>query len=257
MSDRLHVHVPWRLLEEKIAFLLEHRLQPEIALKADDLDRLDRPQLRRLARRFAAAGLRTSLHAPFADLNPGALEPLVLAATERRFAQTLDVAAELEAGMIVFHPGFDRWKYGGLDHLWLERNLSFWPSLIDRAARLECPMALENIFEERPDTLLELLDRLDSPWLGHCFDVGHWHLFGKVSLADWFARLGPRMIHLHLHDNRGRGDDHLPPGDGKIDFSVLYELIRGLPGRPTLTLEIHSPDKILRAVSDLPPCLRS
>lgn len=252
MSERLHVHVPWRRLDEAMPMLLGEGLQPEIAFKAADLDDLDSRQLRRAAQRLSRAGLRVSLHAPFADLNPGALEPLVLTATEKRFRQTLDVADALGARMIVFHPGFDRWKYGGLDHLWLEQNLDFWPPMVEHAARIDCPMALENIFEERPDTLVRLLAAIDSHWLGHCFDVGHWHLFGKVSLDDWFAALGPRIVHLHLHDNRGRGDDHLPPGDGKIDFDALYAHLRRLDAAPTLTLEIHKPADLLRAVARIP-----
>lgn len=256
MNHRLHVHVPWRRIEEAFPLLLDHGLQPEIAFKGDDLDDLDREQVRSVARRLASAGLRVSLHAPFADLNPGALEPLVLAATEKRFRQTLEVADALGARLIVFHPGFDRWKYGGLNHLWLEANLDFWPPLLDLAARLDCRMALENIFEQRPDTLAGLLDALDSPWLGHCFDVGHWHLFSTVPLEKWFTALGPRTVHLHLHDNRGRRDDHLPPGQGKIDFDGLYGCIRSLSPLPSLTLEIHVPEDILRSVAALPPFLR-
>ena len=93
-----------------------------------------------------------------------------------------------ESPLVVFHPGFDPWKYGGQDDLWVKRNLEFWPPLLEQAAEAGCPMALENIFEEAPITLRELLTRLDSPWLGHCFDVGHWNLFGRVSLAEWIRR---------------------------------------------------------------------
>jgi len=257
VSRRLHVHVPWRRLAEAMPLLLDQGLQPEIAFKGVDLDELDWQQVRSVAGRLDRAGLRVSLHAPFADLNPGAMEPLVLAATEKRYRQTLDVAAALGARLIVFHPGYDRWKYGGLDHLWLEANLAFWPPLIELAARSDCRMALENIFERRPDTLAGLLDAFDSPWLGHCFDVGHWHLFGKVSLNDWFAALGSRLFHLHLHDNRGRRDDHLPPGEGKIDFPALFDRIRGLDPPPSLTLEIHAPEDLLRAVAGIPPFLLS
>ena len=116
-------------------------------------------------------------------------------------------------------------------------------------------MALENIFEEDPRTLRDLLSALDSPWLGHCFDVGHWNLFAKVSQARWFEVLGPRMVHLHLHDNRGEGDDHLPVGAGRIDFNGLFTLVRDLSQTPSMTLEAHTRQNLLRSLAGVAPFL--
>jgi len=251
----LHVHVPYRQLEATFPFLLEHRLQPEIAFKGPDLDQLSLDALRHTGRQLEAAGLACTVHAPFMDLNPGALEPLVFAATRHRFAQSINAAEALGARLVVFHPGYDPWKYGGQDHLWLEQNQLFWPPLLERAAQAGCRMALENIFEVRTETLVALLDSIDSQLLGHCFDIGHWHLFAEVSLAEWFAALGPRLVHLHLHDNFGKHDEHLPVGEGGIDFASLFSLIATLPQRPTMTLEAHSQEALLRSMNGIGPHL--
>lgn len=257
MPARLHVHVPYQQLEASFPFLLERRLQPEIAFKGPDLDRLSPRVLREVGGQLAAAGLAVTVHAPFMDLNPGALEPLVLAATRRRFEQSLDAAESLGARLVVFHPGYDPWKYGGQDHLWLEQNRLFWPPLLERAAKAGCTMALENIFEVRPDTLAALLDDIDSPLLGHCFDVGHWHLFSEVSLTDWLAALGPRLSHLHLHDNFGKRDEHLPVGEGRINFAELFSLVDRLTRSPTMTLEAHSREALWRSLHAVAPHLSS
>lgn len=249
MFERLHVHVPAAHLPSAMPFLLERRLQPEIALKGPDLDRLSPQHLRDAGDRLARAGLKVTVHAPFADLNPGALEPLVFEATRQRFFQTLEAAERLGARLVVFHPGYDRWKYGGLDYLWLDQNLRFWPPLLNKAAGQECMMALENIFEKDPGTLATLLSTLDSPWLGHCFDIGHWNLFAEVSLSEWFANLGSHLVHLHLHDNLGQSDDHLPVGEGVIDFRALFERVAGLPASPTMTLEAHTRENLLRSLA--------
>lgn len=255
MSERLHVHVPWTHLQSALPFLLERGLQPEIAFKGPDLDLLSPTQLRDANRRLAGAGLNVTIHAPFADLNPGALEPLVFESTRQRFFQTMEAADRLGARLVVFHPGYDRWKYGGLDHLWLEQNLRFWPPLLKLAAEQDCMMVLENIFEQDAGTLSNLLSALDSPWLGHCFDIGHWNLFAGVSLSDWFDALGSRLVHLHLHDNFGQGDDHLPVGEGNIDFVALLELIPNLPAAPTMTLEAHTQENLLRSLAGVAPFL--
>lgn len=251
----LHVHVPYRQLEATVPFLLEHRLQPEIAFKGSDLDQLSWDSLRHTGRQLAAAGLACTVHAPFMDLNPGALEPLVFAATRHRFAQSINAAQALGARLLVFHPGYDSWKYGGQDHLWLEQSQLFWPPLLEQAAQAGCRMVLENVFEARTETLVTLLDSLDSPLLGHCFDIGHWHLFAEVSLAEWFAALGPRLSHLHLHDNFGKYDEHLPVGEGRIDFASLFSLVSTLPQQPTMALEAHSQEALLRSMSGLCPHL--
>lgn len=247
MRNNLHVHVPFAQLQAYIPFLLERRLQPEISFKGPDLDQLSHVQLRQLGRQLSAFGLACTIHAPFMDLNPGALEPLVFAATQRRYMQTLDAAESIGARLIVFHPGYDPWKYSGQDHLWLEQNLLFWPSLLARAAQIGCTLALENIFENDPYTLNDLLTQIGSVFLGHCFDVGHWNLFTKVNLGEWFAALGPHMVHVHLHDNFGKRDDHLPVGEGNVNFPALFALLAALPHSPSMTLEAHSQLALLRS----------
>lgn len=256
MSERLHVHVPFSLLEKHLPLLLERGLQPEIALKWPDLVGDHRSAAARAAQRLGAAGLRVTVHGPFMDLNPGALEPMVRQATMERFRQTLAMAEWLEARLVVFHPGYEFWRYGGRSELWVEACREFWPPLIEQAATQDCPMVLENIFEDSPDTLKDLLDAFASPWLGHCFDIGHWRLFSKVTMADWFNALGPHLRHLHLHDNSGDRDAHLAIGEGNIDFAELARLLPCLPEAPCMTLEIHDCPALLRCLDNFPPSLR-
>jgi len=250
-----HVHLPWRNCDTYLPFILEHGLHPEIAFKGPDLDTLDLVTLENTARKLSEAGLAVTVHAPFADLNPGALEPLVYEATERRYMQAIKAAEALGAYVIVYHPGYDRWKYSGNDHLWHEQNLRFWPSLITYAETIGCRIALENIYEHRPDTLAKLLNEIDSPSFGHCFDVGHWNLFSESTMETWFDALGSRTIHLHLHDNHGRSDEHLPVCEGEIDFDELFTHVRTFPAPPSMTLEAHDPQAILRSLKGVSPYL--
>lgn len=249
MPEHLHVHVPFRILGETLPFLLEKKLQPEIAFKGAELEKLDHEEISQAARKLSDAGLAITVHAPFMDLNPGALDPLVQEVTLRRFHQTLDAAQAFSARLVVFHPSYDRWRYAGQSRLWIEQNLSFWPSLLKKAEQTGILLALENVFEEEPEPLASLLNEIDSPWLGHCFDVGHWHLFCEGTMEEWFNVLGPRLIHLHLHDNSGKADDHLPIGEGKIDFSTLFKLVSALPDSPLLTLEARNREDCLLSLA--------
>ena len=56
------------------------------------------------------------------------------------------------------------------------------------------------------------------PDLGICMDVGHARLMGDV--VDAIETCSGHLITTHLHDNRGRNDDHLVPGKGVIDWDA-------------------------------------
>jgi len=239
MSNPLHVHLPLRLLKKRLRWLLKNHLQPEIACQGNELDKIDLDFLRNIGSQLADEQLQVTIHAPFFDLNPGTHDLAVETITRQRFTQTLDVAESLQAKLIVFHPGYDHWRYDRQPDLWHEQSLIFWPPLIDRAEKINCVMTLENIFEEVPDTLTRLLNQIDSPWLGHCFDVGHWKLFSDTPLAEWFSVLSRHIRHIHLHDNRGKADEHLPIGMGSIDFHELFDQIVTLDLIPSMTLEAH------------------
>lgn len=60
--------------------------------------------------------------------------------------------------------------------------------------------------------------------VGACLDTGHALLSG--DLPNLVRRLAGHLRMIHAHDNRGQSDDHLAPGDGKIDWNwLLAELV--------------------------------
>ena len=252
--DRLGAHIPWARLDDFLPLVLDLELSPEIAFKGADLDSIDQARLERLAARFAEDDIRPTIHAPFLDLNPGAIDVLVRRVTFQRLLQTLRIADQLKARLMVVHPGFDRWRYPGMEMQWLENAVGFFRELLNSTADSECRLAIENIYEASSTNLVQLVDSIASPRLGHCFDVGHWNLFGQEPMAAWLSAISPRLFHLHLHDNRGRADEHLPVGDGKIDFKLLFSTISPLSPKPSITLEAHRPEdlsKSLRQVGTL------
>lgn len=248
---RLGAHIPWAQIELLLEKVLSLGLVPEVALKGPELDSLDTTLLNRVRRMLSAAGVRPTIHAPFFDLNPGALDPLIRQVTYQRLHQSLTVAEHLQAHLMVIHPGFDKWRYPRLDQIWLNLAIDSFPPLIDQAASCDCRLALENIYEEHPDTLVQLVEGLDSAWFGHCFDAGHWHLFGKLPMTEWLEAISARLFHLHLHDNRGQADDHLPVGEGVIDFAPLQMKLHQISPFPSITLEAHSPEHLERSLNQV------
>ncbi len=69
-------------------------------------------------------------------------------------------------------------------------------------------------FFGRPEDILTQLEILDTPYATVCVDTGHTneaHFYGAPSPAEMIRALGSNVTHLHLHDNNGTADLHMPP----------------------------------------------
>jgi sugar phosphate isomerase/epimerase len=241
--DPLHIHVPYPVLNEYFQFIRQRRYDLEIYFPASALDTIRQPELEDLIERLDWKPSLT-LHSPFMDLNPGADDPLVKSATEVRFRQILDVAAVLRPRAAVFHPAYYKWRYSGRTDVWLKNSVDTWKMVMDAASGLGLRVAVENVFDENPDALRLLLEKIDHPDFGFCFDTGHLKLFSIVPMEQWFEALGSRLVEVHLHDNDGTADAHWALGRGTIDFDRFFSLMSTYALKPVFTIEAHDKDDI-------------
>lgn len=92
-------------------------------------------------------------------------------------------------------------------------------ALYEMTQRAGVEIALEVIPNalSRPESLVTLIEEdLEDLQVGICVDVGHAHMMG--DLADAIECCAGHILTTHLHDNRGKSDDHLTPGQGNIDW---------------------------------------
>jgi sugar phosphate isomerase/epimerase len=245
---RFGAHVPWSQIETYLDQVLELGLTPEIAIKGPELDHLDQSLLIKVAQTLKEMSLRPYIHAPFFDLNVGALDTAVRQLSLQRLFQALSFATQLNATLMVIHPGVDKWRYPNLDQVWLTNARTSFQALTEQAVCSDCRLAIENIYEESPSLLVQLVKEIDSEWFGHCFDAGHWHLFGKNTMSEWLEAIASKLLHLHLHDNYGVTDDHLPMGEGRINFKPLQAKLRNMSKLPSMTLEAHSLEHLIQSL---------
>jgi sugar phosphate isomerase/epimerase len=173
------------------------------------------------------------------DLNPGAVDPMVRSVTQLRFSRILNAAAVLKPRVVVFHAGYDRWRYNGRTDIWLENSIETWNKVMDTASKIGVRVAVENVFDEDPEALCRLIEQVGRPDFGFCFDTGHFNLFTTVTMERWFERLGRHLFEVHLHDNNGSADSHWALGKGSIDFKKFFGLLRVHNVRPVYTIEAH------------------
>jgi len=74
------------------------------------------------------------------------------------------------------------------------------------------------------DDLLSILKEVNSENLVALLDTGHVNVNGE-SITDYVIELGEKLKHIHIDDNDGRSDDHLPPGSGTINFDTLFNTL--------------------------------
>lgn len=113
--------------------------------------------------------------------------------------------------------------------------------LIPHTEEAGITIALENHHGhalDGPDDFDEVLKRFDSPKLGVCADVGHFHASGLTSDA-LIDRLGDRVVHIHVKDNAELGRQQFVPfGDGtapNVEF-VAAMVDRGYSGEIVVEL---------------------
>jgi sugar phosphate isomerase/epimerase len=235
-------------LDADLCFLESLGLFAEIYLPAELLDSLGEKTVTSLLD-WRERGRELTFHAPFVDLSPGGLDPKVLEVTRYRFSQVMDLIDKVRPSQVLFHPGFDEWRFGFRDDLWIENSLRVWSEVLRRAERSGVSVVLENVFDPRPDHLIRLRDRV-GPELGFCFDTGHYLLFSEVALKDWFDAFGEGLRELHLHDNDGHRDLHLPVGDGVFEFRSLCLEVFSRDLEPVVVLEHHSRENTRKSLKN-------
>jgi len=130
MKNKIHAHVPYGRLAEHLEFAISNRINPEVFFSADALEHLVPEELAALAGALHAAGLNTTIHAPFLDLNPGAVDPSIRAVSRHRIQQVMQAAELLRPQVIVVHPGYDDLRYGNNRLIWLKNSIDFWQEFV-------------------------------------------------------------------------------------------------------------------------------
>jgi sugar phosphate isomerase/epimerase len=248
---KVHVHMPFDLLVRYQEMIFQEKMNLEIYFSHFVLDKFDNAEFRKSAKLLNDAGIKITFHAPFMDLRPGALDKKIRQASLERLKQVFAIASYFHPLKIVCHPSYDQRYYVSCDEEWLEASAATWEELIILAREAQTVIALENVYERGPSVLRRLFERLNSDRVCFCFDTGHFNVFARASLEIWMRELGKYLGHLHLHDNHGRFDEHLPVGNGNFPFAELFEKLQDREDQPTMTLEAHAQDDLWQSLGNV------
>lgn len=82
------------------------------------------------------------------------------------------------------------------------------------------------------------------PELKFHLDVGHAFIENRMEgVKSYMETFGERLVHIHLHDNHGKEDEHLPLGHGKINFKKVVAWLKEINYSKTITFEVFTSHK--------------
>jgi sugar phosphate isomerase/epimerase len=147
------------------------------------------------------------------------------------FKRAIDVSEDLPFSRMVLHMGGSRET---ADARKRDAAFSTLEHLVLHAHHAGVTLAVENTTSEMGDPayLRAFVDETRLTGLRFNFDIGHAHLMDGAAeerLEKGFAPMRDLAVSVHLHDNHGEKDEHLPPYDGTIDWSAAIPLLKSTP----------------------------
>ncbi len=175
-------------------------------------------------------GLNCTIHAPCHDMNIAGLNPWIRRESKLLLMKSVYLAAELEAELIVIHPG-RRTSLRIPDHVYIEKAIESLKEVCQEAKELGIRIGLENMdsrpdqFATTPEVVLELVNAINLQNVGITFDAAHANTCSDP--VNFLYQVIDRVIHVHLSDNTGPNSElfHLPLGEGNLDLVGILRLL--------------------------------
>ena len=194
-------------------------------------------------------------HAPFTfkyGMETNASEPKYLWMTH-----ALESASILGAKNIIVHSlnvpeGVDFEEY----------NIEYYKSFIPYCEKFGICVAVENLFCRdvkrkcitgklgSPEELNRIVEKINSPWIVACVDIGHAALTGYEP-ENFIEAMNPNILKsLHVQDNDYLVDRHVLPYMGELNWEAIMTALKKVKYDGDLTFEIikylrRFPDELL------------
>ena len=159
--------------------------------------------------------------------------------------RAIDVAENLPYSRMILHMGGSR---DSADPRKRDAAFSTLEHLVLHAHHCGVTICIENTPSEMgdPTYLRTFVDQTRLTGLRFNFDIGHAYLSdgpeeGRIEKS--FASLADLIASVHLHDNHGEKDEHLPPYTGSIDWPAAVKLLKTTPEAANLPIVLELKEK--------------
>ncbi|MGD9580445.1 MAG: sugar phosphate isomerase/epimerase family protein [Vampirovibrionia bacterium] len=157
---------------------------------------------------------------------------------KKTLEKCLTIAEELETKAVIYHsmymPGLTFWKYKD----WHECQVDLWGHVSQKAQEKEIVIAIENIVDENPKNIFDVIKDINLSNLKCCLDFGHINLIASnIPPTEWIESLEPYLYSVHCHNNNGRYDSHNSLENGTIEYKEIIEKLIECKAPPKIAIE--------------------
>ena len=183
------------------------------------------------------------VHAPSIDTNLASVNPPLRRAFKKTILKVIVFAAELDAELLVSHVGrLSRDYPQKLVRKAMKNAVDSLRRINQVSNDLGMVFTIENdhksndyVLAGYPEQINYLIENVGCKLT---FDIGHANTIGKIE--DFTKLLDKFIVNVHLHDNDGKADEHLPIGKGSINFVRLFKKMKDWGSEKPLIIECHS-----------------
>ncbi len=181
------------------------------------------------------------------DVNIAALQEKSRLNSIRQIKESIDFANEINAEAVVVHPGLATFlanKYF-LDTVYEFANESIkeigeYGRDLGVLTTIENMPAFDGMLYQNMNDLHDLLVSLD---ISMTLDIGHANHAGYAADEMIFDSIK----HIHIHDNFGDDDAHLPLGEGSIDLKSIVNKLEEKKYDGIYIIEVNDTDSIKKS----------
>ncbi len=195
------------------------------------------PSIVREIRDFLKNFKYKGVHLPFSSLDCFHQNPRMRLESKYQIEEAIKVSAELGADYVVCHPSVDLWNNKRKAELKLWKDA--FEDFIQLCKNNKITFTMEHTITQRGVRIMKALG------VKYTLDIGHANLDlgGKYdhckhnSIAEFIREKYESIGNIHVHDNHGKEDEHLPAGEGNIDFPEIISALKENGYKCPLTME--------------------
>lgn len=254
-----HLFHDQRLSRAHLAQIAAHGFEAvEVFATRSHFDYHDAAAIAQLAEWLKETGLALhGIHAPIVEsmaagdqwgpaISIGVNDNAKRQAAVKEMDAALNIARQIPVNVFVVHLGTPTVQ-GGEN----SRTAAF--RSVEEICTLADPIGVRVALEVIPNpisdgtSLVTMIEDLEGTRAGICLDFGHAFLMGDVP--DTIETVAEHLATTHVHDNKGKKDDHLVPFDGRINWDVALMTMQKVGYDGTYLMELArtgEPEEILK-----------
>ena len=194
--------------------------------------------------------LKYTIHAPFMDVNIAALGSKSRACSIEQIKDSIDLANEIDAKIVVVHPGLVPFLLKEMP----EKIYDIADKSIEEIASYSNDLGVSTTIENMPafesmiyQDLNRLNDIVEKCGIAMTLDIGHAN-HSKISPDEMYF---DSIKHIHAHDNLGDDDTHLALGEGSIQLNDIINTFEEKNYKGIYMIEVNTKDSIKKSVEYL------